>query len=339
MANAPNLDGHLPAIASIRASVLLSVVAQLDRQTGKTDMLLAGHGLLRSQLEDAYGLIPMARYIAVFEDAAVHAGDPVFGARLGSTFRPADIGPIGMLFALSATIHAALARMARHVAVVQGATGIGVVDEDDRVTWSYRLEDPRLWPRRQDAEYSLAATCQLVRGCFSARWNPVEVHFEHGAPVDAGELRRLFRCPLLFGQSANRIVVARADAERVYRSEDRDLIAILERHVADIREKERRAPGFAEQVRALIGIYLGHKPITLTSVAAELGLSARTLQRRLAGEGLCLRDLVRAQRQAIAAHQFSAGAGPSKARLAEALGYADSTVFWRARKAWDRQGP
>lgn len=335
MANASNLNGRVPEIASIRASVLLSVVAQLDRQTGKTDMLLAGHGLLRSQLEDPYGLIPMARYIAIFEDAAVHTGDATFGARLGSTFKPADIGPIGMLFSLSGTIRAALRRMARHVAVVQGATGIGVVEEDDRLIWSYHLEDPRLWPRRQDAEYSVAATCQLVRSCFSAGWNPVEVHFEHGAPLDAGVLQRLLRCPLLFGQSANRIVVDNRDADRVYRSEDRDLIAVLERHAADISARPASAPGFADQVKALIGIYLGHKPITLPTIAAELGLSVRTLQRRLAEEGVSLRQLVRGQRQAIIAHHR--GATASKARIAETLGYADSTVFWRARKAWERR--
>lgn len=334
MANASNLNARLPEIASIRASVLLSVVAQLDRQTGKTDMLLAGHGLLRSQLEDPYGLIPIARYIAVFEDAAVHTGDAAFGARLGSTFRPADIGPIGMLFSLSATIRAALQRMARHVAVVQGATAIGVVEEEDRLLWSYHLEDPRLWPRRQDAEYSVAATCQLVRSCFSAGWNPVEVHFEHGAPQEAPTLQRLLRCPLRFGQSANRIVVDRKDADRVYRVEDADLIAILERHVADISARAVIAPGLSEQVKALIGIYLGHKPITLPAIAAELGLSVRTLQRRLAEEGYSLRELVRVQRQAIMAHHH--GAAASKARIAETLGYADSTVFWRARKAWGR---
>ncbi|MGA0561293.1 AraC family transcriptional regulator ligand-binding domain-containing protein [Ancylobacter sp. VNQ12] len=335
MANASNLNGRVPEIASIRASVLLSVVTQLDRQTGKTDMILAGHGLLRSQLEDPYGLIPMARYIAVFEDAAVHTGDAAFGARLGSTFKPADIGPIGMLLQLSGTIRAALRRMARHVGVVQGATGIGVVEEDDRLIWSYHLQDPRLWPRRQDAEYSVAATCQLVRSGFSAGWNPVEVHFEHAAPQDTLALQRLLRCPLLFGQSANRIVVDNRDADRVYRSEDRDLIAILERHVADISAKEAIAPGIADQVKALIGIYLGHKPITLPTIAAELGLSVRTLQRRLAEEGASLRELVRVQRQAIIAHHQ--GAAASKARIAETLGYADSTVFWRARRAWERR--
>ncbi|WAC27184.1 AraC family transcriptional regulator [Ancylobacter sp. SL191] len=335
MANAPNLTVRVPEIASIRASVLLSLMGPLDRLTGKADMILAGHGLLRSQLEDSYALIPMARYLAVFEDAAVHTGDPCFGARLGAAFRPADIGPIGMLFSLSGTIRAALARMAKHVAVVQGATAIGLMEEGDRLVWSYRLEDPRLWPRRQDSEFSVAATCQMVRSCFSAGWNPLEVHLEHGAPVDPAPLQRLLRCPILFGQSANRMLMTKADADRLYRAEDHDLIAILERHATDLGGKAQRAPGLADQVRGVIGIYLGHKPLTLTSVAAELGLSPRTLQRRLSEEGVSLRDLVREQRRSIA-EQLVEG-GSSLARVAEALGYADSTVFWRARRGW--RGP
>ncbi|GAB4069171.1 AraC family transcriptional regulator ligand-binding domain-containing protein [Ancylobacter sonchi] len=324
---------RLPEIAAIRASVLRGLVEELDRRTGKTDMLLAGHGLLRSQLEDPYARVPMTRYVALFEEAAVHVGDPLFGARLGAAFRPADLGPIGMLFSLSSTIRAALARMARHMAVVQGATGIGLVAEADRLIWSYHLEDPGLWPRRQESEYSVVATCQLMRTCFSVGWTPVEVHFEHTPPSEPGALQRLLRCPLLFDQPANRIVIANEDADRVHRREDRDLIAILERHVADISAREQLAPGIVEQVGALIGIYLGHKPVTLVEIAREMRMPPRSLQRRLAEEGTSLRHLLRAHRQEIAGRQLSEAA-TSKARIAEALGYADATVFWRARKSW-----
>ena len=70
MASAPELNSRLPRIASIRASVLWPLVEQIDKRSGKTDLLLAGHGILRSQLDDPYAMIPMARYVAIFEEAA-----------------------------------------------------------------------------------------------------------------------------------------------------------------------------------------------------------------------------------------------------------------------------
>lgn len=335
MAVAPQMNRPMPAIASIRASVLAPLVEQIDRRSGKTDLLLASHGLLRSQLDDPYAMIPMARYVAIFEEAALITGEPSLGARLGTLFKPSDIGPIGVLFSISGTIRAGFERLAKYVNTVQSATSSGVFEEDGNLVWSYRLEDPKMWPRRQDSEFSVVASCQLVRSCFARSWKPLEVHFEHMAPRDRSVLERIFRCPLIFGESANRIIVEGRDAARLYRKEDPALSAVLERHVAELVGKRMLPDSISERVRGLIGIYLGHKPITLPSVAAELRISVRTLQRRLAEEGTSLRDLVRETREAIAATQLEAHV--QKSRIAEVLGYADSTVLWRAQKGWSRK--
>ncbi|MGL3608212.1 hypothetical protein ACSV9I_16985 [Rhizobium sp. G187] len=63
-------------------------------------------------------------------------------------------------------------------------------------------------------------------------------------------------------------------------------------------------------------------------------MSAHTLQRRLADEQTCLRDLVRETRQAIVATQIAADV--QKSRISEVRGYADSTVSWRAQRGWSR---
>ncbi len=337
MAVASQMNRPMPAIASIRASVLAPLVEQIDRRSGKTDLLLASHGILRSQLDDPYAMIPMARYVAIFEEAALVTGEASLGARLGTLFKPSDIGPIGVLFSISGTIRAGFERLAKYVNTVQSATSSGVFEEDGNLVWSYRLEDPKMWPRRQDSEFSVVASCQLVRSCFARSWKPLEVHFEHIAPRDRSVLERIFRCPLKFGESANRIIVDGRDAARLYRQEDPALSAVLERHVAELVGKSMVPDSISERVRGLIGIYLGHKPITLPSIAAELRISVRTLQRRLAEEGTSLRHLVRETREVIATTQLEAHV--QKARIAEVLGYADSTVLWRARRGWERHGP
>ncbi|NTI65787.1 AraC family transcriptional regulator [Agrobacterium rhizogenes] len=338
MAGASDFSRRPPAIAAIRASVLVPLVQELDKKHGKTDVLLACHGILRSQLDDPYAFVPLARYVAIFEEAAEILREPTLGARLGISFKPADIGPLGILFSASSTIRSAFQRLSKHVVALQGVTRAGLIEEGDYLLWSYKLEDPRLWPRHQDTEYSLAASCQLVRSSFSASWRPVEIHFEHAAPRDREPLQRIFRAPLLFSQSSNRIVMLKTDADRHYRNEDRDLTAILERHIGDLSSGNVDQDSVRDQVLSVIAIYLGHKPITIAAVAAELKLSVRTLQRRLSDENTSVRALVREYRAGIAQLYLRAGTS-GYSRLADTLGYADSTVFWRAFKDWTGLSP
>lgn len=332
-ATASHLINRTSAIASIRASVLIPLVQQIDKKSGKADLLLASHGILRSQLEDPYAVLPMARYVALFEDAAAITGDAALGARMGTGFKPADIGPIGMLFALSPTIRKAFERLSKYVNALQGATSSALFEENGDVVWSYRIVDPSMWPRRQDSEFTLAASCQLVRSCFRRGWRPIEVQLEHQAPRDANALERIFGGPILFGQSGNRIVMSRTEADRVHRTEDQSLVAILERHIEDLVEKTATSDLVKEKVQALIGIYLGHKPITVGALAADLKLSQRSLQRKLADEGVSLRDLLRQHRQTLAG-QYLGDRTVSMSEVARLLGYADSTVLWRALRSW-----
>lgn len=332
MAAAPDFITRMPAIASIRASVLMPLVQEIDKRSGKTDLLLASHGILRGQLSDPYAVAPMARYIALFEEAASILGDPHLGARLGAASKPADIGPMGVLFSLSPSIKTGFRRMAKFVNAVQGATQSGLFEDGETYVWSYRLTEPAMWPRRQDSEYSIAATVELARSSFHRGWSPLEVHFEHSAPRDVAPLERIFRAPLRFGQTSNRILMTREAADKIHRAEDAGLTAMLERHIADIVGDTDHEPTLTEKVSALIGIYLGHRPLSASALATELGMSSRTLQRRLAEQGLSLRRMVREHRRLLMEQKLTEHM--PKARIAEALGYADGTVFWRAAKTW-----
>lgn len=316
---------------AIRASVLALIASQLDDIHGGADELLSRHAITRSQLSDPYALVAIARYLSFFEDAALSVGIDSFGARLGSVLKPADIGPAGILFTLSATIRIALSRMSRHIHSVQGETITALDEVDDRLVWGYQISQRRYWPRRQDSEFTLSACCQFIRMGFARHWRPLEVHFEHPQPHDISELKRIFRAPLVFGQPSNRIFLDRTEADRPVRAEDGALSAILERHIADL-SGETKEKSLTEKARSLVTIYLGYQTITVPRIAADLGLSPRSLQRGLAAEGSSLREIVQACRREVMARQLDARV--KKRHIAESLGYADSTVFWRARKTW-----
>jgi AraC-like DNA-binding protein len=323
--------------AMIRASVLGPLLRSLDA-IGQTDTLLAAHGLSRGQLADPYAPASLSRYVALFEAGAAALGDPMIGLKLGVEVRPADLGPLGLLFTAAPTPRAAVARFSELLAALQGGTQAILQRKGEFSAWTYRIDDPGIWPRRQDSEFSVAAICGLLWAVAGPGLRPAEVQFEHDAPQTIVAHERLFKSPLRFGQSANRLIFANADLDRKLATADTGLALVLERHVADLLREPDEGDDLVQAVRRLIGTQLGQDKITTETVAASLGLSPRTLQRRLGEANTSVRQLLREHRQAMAQLRVGTTRLP-QSEIAEALGYADSTAFWRAFKSWTHATP
>jgi AraC-like DNA-binding protein len=77
--------------------------------------------------------------------------------------------------------------------------------------------------------------------------------------------------------------------------------------------------------------------LTLDEAARQLTVSARTLRRHLAQEGVSLRDLQEETREALA-EELLAGGMPV-AEIADRLGYAQTSSFTQAFRRWKGVGP
>jgi AraC-like DNA-binding protein len=99
-----------------------------------------------------------------------------------------------------------------------------------------------------------------------------------------------------------------------------------------------RPPTFVETVEQALVNGLAEGDVTLTRLADHLGLSARTVQRRLREMGVTHRSLVRTLRLEMAARSLmGAGGGGgevSQGKIARALGYSGAGSFHRAFKSW-----
>lgn len=328
---------QLPKILSIRASVLQPILGHFAENEGIMRKLLRANGLPTVPPSDPYAPIPLRAYLALFEDAAEAAEDPVLGARLGFACRPGDLAPIGLLAIQAGTIRGGISAMARFGPALQTGTTVALEDNGETLVLSYRIAAPGIAPTRQDAEFTLAALCGLVRTAFDLRWRPEEIHFHHRAHDRQPLLERWFGCPVIFGQPANRILMSATEADRQHRTEDRDLIALIERHLTDMSMTDA-ARSLSEQVEALISRRLGLQPIDLLSVASALEMSPRTVQRQLANEGTSLSVLVQKCRLQMAEKMLLAKTQPIEA-IAASLGYADGTAFWRAYRGWTGHAP
>jgi len=325
-------------VASIRAVVLQPMMGYFAERTSAFADLMERNGLNPALIRDPYAPIPLTSYLGLFEDAALAAGDPILGARVGHAIRPGDLGPVGLLVAQAGTIGNALGALARFTSALQSATTAALHTQDDMLIWSYRVETLPAVARRQDSEFTLACACGLIRAAFDPRWRPAQIHFEHPSIGKDAALEKLFGARIQFGQASNRMMVHAPHAAAPRRQEDRDLIQLIERHLSDLIVEGGETATMAERVESLIRLYMGVRPTDLDTIASGLKMTPRSLQRRLAEEGVSIRALTQRHRMQMATALLSEG-GMSVETIAASLGYADGTAFWRAYKKWTGFAP
>lgn len=78
--------------------------------------------------------------------------------------------------------------------------------------------------------------------------------------------------------------------------------------------------------------------LSVAAVADDLGMSVRTLSRRLEREGLTFRGVVRTLREALATRYLTRSA-LSQAQIAFMLGFSDQAAFSNAYKSWTGRTP
>jgi AraC-like DNA-binding protein len=325
----------------IRANILLPVADALTAQGVPVEGLLDRYvGSWR--IHNTYQEIPLRDYIAFFEEAATLADQPFLGLQMGADFRPENLGNIGGVFRAARDLHSALARLSSYLDALRPGIHTEIILDRDHAYFGYRFDDPTIRPRRQDVEFSMAATVSFIRALMGPGWAPVAVHLDHPAPQVSMRRRQIyhkvFRSPVFFNQPGSQLVLRHADLKETDLSGRRAAAPSLEQNFREIMAQAAGDESIARQVRYVVALHMGNAPLTVAAVAAELGLSSRTLQRRLGEEGTTLRQLVREQRQQTAEALLARKTVPVSS-VADNLGYGDPAELSRAFKTWTGASP
>lgn len=329
-----------PQFNYIRSSVLHVIFRHFEQKLGDICLILEQNNIGSSVIDDPDMLVPLHAYLTIFDQLAAWARDPILGARIGFEMQPAHLAPTGLLAVQYGTMERALYAIMRFSSALQSGTNIFVAQDSAYLTLSYQITAPMHTPLRQDAEFSLALMCALLRKAFNMRWRPVEIHFCHKAPLPAivQSLTNLFGAPVLFEQTGNRILIDLQEARRVYRREDAALIHIIEQHILNIVDKTKPAQSIKEQVESLISMQLGSGEATLESIARQMQMTPRSLQRKLADEGTDFSQVITNARYTKAKLLLRDKTNRVET-IAAQLGYADGTCFWRAFRKWSGMSP
>jgi AraC-like DNA-binding protein len=323
----------------VRAGVSATLRDYLRRYPGlDLDRLALEAGLDPKRIGDPDRTFDQLGWFTFVEAAAQAAGDPYLAIGYAEQMPWKDLGVLGYVLRNSPTVGDALANMARYFAIQQSAGHI----ELDGGRLVYSVADPRISDHGQIAEATFALLVRLVREASAdPGWAPSKIEFRHEAPSDLRRHQRFFRGTLKFGARTNTLTVATGDLARVFVAADAGLLPHLLKHATDLlanRAGDRGDDDPEEEVRRTVIVALNAGEPDIASVAARLGQSTRSMQRRLAESGVSFSELVESTRRELA-ERYLADPQLTLTETGFLLGYSDLSAFSRAYKRWTGKSP
>ena len=319
-------------VLSVSSRALVEACARLGVDT---DRLLSDVGILRETLQDPDARLPNRDVGALWAKAYELSGDPVLSLHVAEACPIGAYKVIDYMGVNARTVGEAFRCSARYFPLINTAVRIAIDEAADPVTLDVAAEvgGPD-GVTRPYAEYCLSVFVLHVRKGTGVPFRVRRVTFTHRTPPDVSEHERIFGCPVRFEAERNRLFVDRAAWDTPTRaSADTGVLAVLTQHADLLLARLPRGPDLVERTRRAIGARLRGGDPSLESVARELAMSERSLQRRLREDGYTFAALADAVREATA-RLYLDQPDMALSEIAYLLGFADQPAFNRAFKRW-----
>lgn len=295
------------------------------------DRLLQDAGIARGRLEGADALIPVAAIESMLDAILRQHRLPLLGLHLANDIQPATFGPLGYIAQACRTFGDVLDTIVRFNGLLSsiGLSSLHRAPGSVELAWECRAGGPLF--RRQATEYVLGAMVNLSRLVLpDQRGFPQAIRFAHARPDDAGLSRSyftFFRCPVYFDQPRSSVVMAVDALSARMPHGDAQLKQLLEQHAERLLQQRRAASSLADDVRHLLEGLIADGAPSKDGVALQLGLSSRSLHRKLDAESTSYGALLNEVRLALAAERLRGDA--PVAAVAQRLGFASPQAFLR----------
>jgi AraC-like DNA-binding protein len=322
----------------ISARMALRVVQFVAQRGHDAESLYRSVGLHLPSMKEEGARVPYAVVEELGERAAEMTGDPNIGLHLAGDVRDTRNFDAGVLLLMaSPTVRAVLARMTRYqrywgdterskLLPVRGGLA---------VRWSLHATSAR--GARHIDECAMAEIVLGLRVLTERHVVPRVVRFRHASPADRREHDELFDCSLVFGAQHTELELDDAVLEIPMPQANEAYASIFLQQVERAIERLPRGREMAEEVRAVARAALAGGACTLATTARSLGISARTLQRRLHADGTSFGALLDALRCELALGYLQEQRGVME--IAMLIGFSDGSAFHHAFKRWTGTTP
>jgi len=281
-------------------------------------------------------LVTTAQFFSLWRAVGELSPDPAAGLKIATLIEVGDRPPSSMAAYYARDYRDALTRLARFKQLCSPEELKIRVSKEECViepVWLHAQEEtPPLW-----TDAAFVSFVELGRRGTG-----------HGVKAKRVELKRpaektgfheaYFKGPIKFGARRNALILHAADLDRPFLTYNAELLEMLNPQLEQALKERRAQRSIVGQVKWILKRLLAGSRPEISAVARELGLSDRTLQRRIIDEGATFRQLLLEARQELA-HEYLKRPEIDVAEVAFLLGYEDSNSFYRAFRTWEGKTP
>lgn len=326
-----------------KALLMFTVSRGADRAA-----LLQRSRIASADLAEPESRIPLSRYMALVAAAAEATHDEAVALHFGEGVRMQDITLVGLVCEAVETPADVRHQLNRYASLLidEGNGKASVLVEataDDRGGWIEIVSHS--WcshPLMIEAELTrLVCNTRAMFGAvpeFGPIRFPLAAEFAYPEPPYAAEYERVFHAPVTFGAKRNALLIDPRFAQLRQPPADRYVFGVLSKRAdALLKQLESSATTRAKVERVLMTV-LPTGNTNMDTVAAKLGMSRRTLLRRLKEEGTTFECVLDELRRTLALG-YLAEHKCSVNEVAYLVGFSDPAAFSRAFKRWTGMSP
>lgn len=315
------------------------LVEHLEARGITRQALIGNSGINLSGIDGDDPQLPFDTIAALFERAASLTGDDLLGLNEGLARDFRESGLIAYLGIASRTVADMLASLAQFSRVFSEAVEIDVsaLENTGRMTWGFTV--PSDVTRRQYIEFGAVGTITDLRQLTGVNLAPASVSFRHNRLHHRSEIEKFFGCTVTFGAEANAMTFKPATLELPLNSADAQLFRVLSQMAEEsLESREKLSSSLVFQVEDAIARRLSQGAAQVETIARDLGMSPRTLSRKLEQEGKSFTQVLAGFREQ-SARDYLTHSDIAILQIAFLLGYSDGSTFTTAFRRWTGKSP
>lgn len=259
-----------------------------------------------------------------------------FGLLVADGSNASALGLVGFLLKQAPDVRTALNDITRYLHHTDRAAVPSFEVRDRVATVGYTIIAPNVAATDVIYDGAIAIYRNILAGLCGPHWAPTQVTISRRQPASPLRYERQFGGPVTFDAEATTISFDARWLDTPLPNADGALRRMLQEQIDLIEEEE--AGRFGEQVRRLLRTALLTRTGSVEDVADLLGVTRRTLTRRLEAEGTSFRQLSD-EIQFEIARQLLENTTMSMTEIALALKYSETSAFSRAFRHWAGMAP